>query len=235
MSDFYFKQFHIKQDKTAMKVGTDGVLLGAWASHTNPQSILDLGTGTGLIALMLAQRYSQAHISAIELDEAAFLQAQYNVQQSPWADRIQLIHGNIMEILPKCGQKFDLIVANPPYFTTGCDCRSQARHVARYTDTLSHFDWLRLAQACLSNMGKIVFVLPFSAGEQLKTLAKSTALFCVEQLDVITKTGKTPQRMLLSFAFNAQETRRKTLTIYDENSQYHQDFITLTQAFYLKF
>ncbi|PJG84543.1 tRNA1(Val) (adenine(37)-N6)-methyltransferase [Conservatibacter flavescens] len=235
MSGFRFKQFYVEQEHTAMKVGTDGVLLGAWASHTNPSHILDLGTGTGLLTLMLAQRYPQAQLSAVELDEAAFKQAQFNVQQSLWSERIQLFHRDIVAFSQSNNQKFDLIVANPPYFETGCQCRSTARHLARYTDTLTHLDWLRIAADCLSDEGNIAFVLPFSAGEQLKTWAKSTALYCVAQTDIITKTGKTPQRMLLSFAFQERPREKKILAIYDENSQYHPDFITLTQAFYLRF
>jgi len=129
-------------------------------------------------------------------------------------------------------ERFDLIVANPPYFQTGVDCRNEERNTARYFAAQSHLHWLETAAACLAPKGKISFVLPFDAGE---TLLKSTALYCVVRCDVITKQGKAPQRMLLTFATQPQTLLYDELIIYDTQNQYHADFVALTQDFYLNF
>ncbi|HDR1020886.1 TPA: tRNA1(Val) (adenine(37)-N6)-methyltransferase [Pasteurella multocida] len=230
---FTFKQFHINHDRCAMKVGTDGILLGAWADISQAKHILDLGTGTGLIALMLAQRSAgDCQISAVELDQAAFLQAQENIQQSNWANKIHLYSQNIADFCTNTVDKFDLIVANPPYFPQGVDCGTEQRNLARYTENLTHLDWLNLAAQCVSAQGKISFVLPFEAGE---ILLKHTALSCVERCEVITKIGKAPQRLLLTFALQNVPLKQSQLIIYDENNQYHSDFVALTRDFYLKF
>ncbi|MGQ0286306.1 tRNA1(Val) (adenine(37)-N6)-methyltransferase [Pasteurellaceae bacterium 22721_9_1] len=229
MSGFRFKQFHIQHDRCAMKVGTDGILLGAYADICQAQRILDLGTGTGLVALMLAQR-SNATIYAIELDNAAYLQAQENIQHSPWQQQIQLIQQDALEFCQKCGEKFDLIVANPPYFAPGIDCKTEARNQARYMQQ-SHLAWLESAAQCLAPNGKIQFILPFDCAE---TLIKQTALYCVERLEIMTKSGKAPQRMIVSFQSQPKPTITKSLTIYNEQNQYSQDFVALTKDFYLK-
>ncbi|TCP93234.1 tRNA1Val (adenine37-N6)-methyltransferase [Cricetibacter osteomyelitidis] len=234
MSGFTFKQFHINQDRCAMKVGTDGILLGSWANAAMATQILDLGSGTGLIPLMLAQRNRTAQISGVELDEPAFLQAKENIEQSIFADQICLYHQNIAEFAQKCGKKFDLITANPPYFAQGCDCRDPQRDLARYT-RLSHLQWLRTAESLLTEQGKICFVLPFTVGELLKTQLKHTALFCVKQCNVITKIGKVPQRVLLEFARQYCALDLSELVIYNEQNQYTDEFVTLTKDFYLKF
>ncbi len=227
---FRFKQFHINHDRCAMKVGTDGVLLGAWVDVSSAQQILDLGTGSGLIALMLAQRsVAESQIHAVELDPAAAQQAQENVAASPWAEKVRVYQQDIFTFCQQTPLKFDLIVANPPYFESGIACRNTQRNTARYV-TQSHVAWLEAAHSCLTPQGKISFVLPFEAAE---TLLKSTALSCIARCDVVTKAGKTPQRVLLTFSAQAQQTTYQQLTIYDAQNQYHADFIALTKDFYL--
>jgi len=201
MSSFTFKQFHINQQHCAMKVGTDGILLGAWADVSDCQRILDMGTGTGLVALMLAQRsHEHCQIEAVELDPLAAQQAQENFKASPWHNRLHLTRQDVQTYCQQTAHQFDLIVANPPYFT-------QAKK------------------------GKISFVLPYEAG---KTLINSTALYCIKQTDVITKTGKAPQRMLLTFSREHLPQVKDSLVIYNKNNQYTEEFIVLTKAFYLK-
>lgn len=230
---FRFKQFQVNHDRCAMKVGTDGILLGAWADVTQAKQILDLGSGSGLIALMLAQRSSaESRIFAVEIDPAAAQQACENVLISPWKNKIQMYQQDIDSFCTQTAERFDLIVANPPYFQTGVDCRNEERNTARYFAAQSHLHWLEIAAACLASKGKISFVLPFDAGE---TLLKSTALYCVARCDVITKQGKAPQRMLLTFATQPQTLRHDELIIYDTQNQYHADFVALTQDFYLNF
>ena len=231
MSSFTFKQFHINQQHCAMKVGTDGILLGAWADVSDCQYILDMGTGTGLVALMLAQRsHEHCQIEAVELDPLAAQQAQENFGASPWHNRLHLTHQDVQTYCQQTAHQFDLIVANPPYFSQGVECKNDERALARYVQQ-SHLDWLNWATSCLSEKGKISFVLPYEAG---KTLINSTALYCIKQTDAITKIGKTPQRMLLTFSRKHLPQVKDSLVIYDENNQYTEAFIALTKAFYLK-
>ncbi|OOF64730.1 tRNA1(Val) (adenine(37)-N6)-methyltransferase [Rodentibacter sp. Ppn85] len=232
MSSFTFKQFHINQQHCAMKVGTDGILLGAWADVNHCKNILDMGSGTGLLALMLAQRTKEdSQIYAVELDPAAAQQAQENITLSPWKARINLIRGDVQHFLSDTKETFDLIVANPPYFEQGVECKNKERELARYTKQ-THSDWLTWAAERLSEKGKISFVLPYEAA---KTLEKLTALYCVKQTEVITKIGKSPQRMLITFAKQPQELEHNQIMIYNEKNRYTDEFIALTKDFYLKF
>lgn len=232
MSGFTFKQFHINQQHCAMKVGTDGILLGAWADVSNCQCILDMGSGTGLLTLMLAQRSQpNCHIVAVELDTLAAQQANANIQDSPWKDRISVVQDDVQHFLQQTNQTFDLIVANPPYFEQGVECKNEERELARYTQQ-SHLDWLTWAAARLSEKGRISFVLPYDAA---KTLEKQTALFCIKQTEIITKIGKAPQRMLITFSKKPQTLEKDQLVIYDEKNRYTEEFVALTKDFYLKF
>ncbi len=232
MNGFTFKQFHINQQQCAMKVGTDGILLGAWASVSKCKKILDMGCGTGLLALMLAQRSTpDCHIYAVELDTLAAQQAQENIDCSPWQARIKLIQDDVLHFLRTTQETFDLIVANPPYFEQGIACKNEERELARYTQQ-SHSEWLHCAESQLSEQGKISFVLPYEAAKKLE---KSTALYCIKQTEIITKMGKPPQRMLITFAKQPCLFEQDQLIIYDENNRYAAEFIALTKDFYLKF
>ena len=179
---------------------------------------------------MLAQRSAEeSQIYAVELDPAAAQQAQENVAASPWAEKVHVYQQDVFTFCQQTPVKFDLIVANPPYFESGIACRDTQRNTARYV-IQSHVAWLEVAYSCLTPQGKISFVLPFEAAE---TLLKSTALSCITRCDVVTKAGKTPQRVLLTFSTQAQQTTYQQLTIYDAQNQYHADFIALTKDFYL--
>lgn len=234
LSFFHFKQFSIEQTHFAMKVGTDAVLFGAWVDLKDVQSVLDMGTGTGILALMLAQRLAKLgrhfHITAVEKDERAVRQARQNFAQSPWAGNLQLHQGDIGKCLPKIEAFFDHIVANPPYFDEALPCRDKARHLARYKAS-SHLQWLHWAMAHLTPTGRISFVLPFEAGIALK---QTCSLACIRQCDVITKAGKSPRRMLLTFSKKPAPLQTETLTIYNENNTYTDEFTRLTCEFYLK-
>ncbi|SMB90431.1 tRNA1Val (adenine37-N6)-methyltransferase [Pasteurella testudinis DSM 23072] len=249
MSGFQFKQFNVQHDHCAMKVGTDSILLGAWVALAQVRSVLDMGCGSGLLALMAAQRLSQHYaseqdknyrISAIEIDPAAAQQAQQNVRRSKWADKIQVVQQDLTAFAADTNARFDLIVANPPYFAAGVACRDLTRQTARYaTPENSHLHWLQLAQKMLNPNGRIAFVLPFEAAEQLLQQLEHTALCCTKRTEVITKQGKPPQRLLVEFRLAKSAVRPLTvneqITIYQRDNRYHQDFIDLTKAFYLKF
>ena len=179
---------------------------------------------------MLAQRSAaESQIHAVELDPAAAQQAQENIAASPWAEKVHVYQQDVFTFCQQTPLKFDLIVANPPYFESGIACRDTQRNTARYV-IQSHVAWLEAAHSCLAPQGKISFVLPFDAAE---TLLKSTALSCITRCDVVTKAGKTPQRVLLTFSAQTQQTAYQQLTIYDAQNQYHADFIALTKDFYL--
>ncbi|PJG83254.1 tRNA1(Val) (adenine(37)-N6)-methyltransferase [Caviibacterium pharyngocola] len=230
---FTFKQFHVNHDRCAMKVGTDGVLLGAWADVAGARNLLDFGTGSGLVALMLAQRSApESRISAVEIDPDACLQAQENIDRSPWAARMRLYRQDILEFARNHPAQFDLITANPPYFEQSSACRSAQRTVARYTVNGQHSDWLNAAETCLTDNGNIHFILPFDAGEML---LKQTALYCAKRCEITTKQGKDPHRILLTFSKRAQPMEHSRLTIYTAENRYHPDFIRLIRDFYLKY
>ncbi len=233
---FHFKQFSLEQTHCAMKIGTDSVLLGAWVSLNNKaKNLLDLGTGSGLLSLMLAQRLAEKfrhewHIFAIEKSQEAVIDAKNNFQQSPWAENCTLICGDIAQELPALKQKFDVILTNPPYFPPALACKNSARDLARYTQQ-SHLQWLLWAIDCANEDGEISFVLPFDAGVKLLHLAP---IPCIRRCDVMTKQGKNPTRILLTFCAKAQKLKHESLVIYDENHRYTKEFIELTSSFYLK-
>lgn len=228
---FQFKQFFIAHDKCAMKVNTDGILLGSIADVDNTQQILDLGTGTGLIAIMLAQR-SEAQITAVEIEPNAYQQAVENVENSANQQRIAVLQQDVAQLnLP---YKFDLIVANPPYFENSLAARNQERDLARAI-TGSHFEWLKIAEKHLSLNGKISFILPSDMAEKLISQSADLNLYCIEQWQICTKTGKAPKRTIATFSRNFTACSYKNLDIYDDSNQYSDEFKQLTKAFYLNF
>ncbi|TNH04855.1 methyltransferase [Testudinibacter sp. TR-2022] len=244
MSVFRFKQFAVAHDRCAMKVGTDSILLGAWAEIVQVRSLLDIGCGSGLLALMLAQRLAQQgedyHITALEIDSVAARQAAQNVRQSMWAPRIEVINHDLFDYVRQVKPHFDLIIANPPYFHSGVECRDSQRQTARYIAQQGHLAWLLAAQGMLNPRGKIAWVLPYDMARSLQQQLSKTALYCAKWVDVITKQGKAPQRVLLEFRLLPEsavkpQTERSEIMIYQADNQYHPDFINLTNAFYLKF
>lgn len=227
---FQFKQFFVAHDKCAMKVNTDGIILGALVD-CQAERILDLGTGTGLVALILAQRNSKSQITALELEPNAYQQAVENVQHSAWAQRINVVQGDVLKA--NFSSQFDLIVSNPPYFADSLASRNAERDLARAA-VQSHLDWLLQAKKWLAPQGKITFILPTEAAEKLLNESQTSGLFCSEICKIITKTGLAPKRWVMTFDFLSQEKKEKTLAVYDEHNQYTTEFTALTQAFYLK-
>ena len=231
-SGFQFKQFFIAHDQCAMKVNTDGILLGSIADVHQARQILDIGTGTGLIAIMLAQRSDPScQITALEIEPNAYQQAVENAQNSAWTDRIAIIKSDLFSADFK--RKFDLIVSNPPYFSDSLASRTAERDLAR-SITQSHLAWLNQAKKWLAEQGKISFILPTQEAEKLLEQSQTNGLFCTEIYRVITKTGQAPKRLILTFGFNSQVRQEKTLVVYNEQNQYTPDFMALTKDFYLK-
>lgn len=232
---FQFKKFTIHHDKCAMKVGTDAVLLGAWADTTHCKNILDIGTGTGIIALMLAQR-SLANIDAIDIDKDACIQATENAAASPFAERIKVTHTSCTDFAASNMQKsYDLIVSNPPYFINSLKCPDNKRTVARHTDTLLLSDLIREAYTLLSPSGRIALVSPYERLDEVRKLVSINHLHICRQTDVIPTPGAFPKRLLIELsAIKENIKNRDTLTIEETRHQYTPEYIALTKEFYLK-
>ncbi|WP_418849773.1 tRNA1(Val) (adenine(37)-N6)-methyltransferase [Phocaeicola sp.] len=229
---FQFKQFTIWHDKCAMKVGTDGVLLGAWAEAESSQKILDIGTGTGLIAIMLAQRYPLSQITAIEIDEAAAAQAKMNVARSPWMKRIQVICNDFS--LFQTESKYNLIVSNPPYFVNALNCPDKQRNMARHTCELNYELLFRRSAHLLEKQGRVCVIIPTEAEKLVIGTAWKYKLYPSRCLHVFTKPDKPSRRVLISFSHEEHECIEETLCIEVEHHQFTPEYIALTKDFYLK-
>ena len=199
---FQFKQFFVRHDHCAMKVGTDGVLLGAWAEPAvsiQPSAfrILDVGTGSGLVALMLAQRFPDAPIDAIDIDEAAVEQAAENFAASPWSDCLHAFHARLQDW--QSHSVPSLIVSNPPYFQNSLKNPDKGRELARHTDTLSYEELLYHSARLLSEHGRLAIILPAEAEQEIRTLAAQHSLFTTRVTRVYSKETKPARRVLLQF------------------------------------
>ena len=229
---FKFKQFIVFQDKCAMKVGTDGVLLGAWASANNPNNILDIGTGTGLISLMLAQRY-KANITAIDIDRDSFLQSTENLRNSPWADKLNSLQISLQEFAKTCNTKFDLIVSNPPYFDNSLKSIDDKRTKARHTDTLSFSDLVTNAKKLLDKDGIFSVIIPSETEILFCNIAKNNNLFCIKKTYIKPTPNKPAKRILLQFSMIETKLIISELIVEITRHNYTVDYINLTKDFYL--
>lgn len=230
-SFFQFKQFTVWHDKCAMKVGTDGVLLGAWTPVLDSRRILDIGTGTGLVALMLAQR-SRAAVVALEIDPLAAMQATENIARSPWPNRVEVIVADFKHY--KSDTTFDVIVSNPPYFVDSMKCPDSQRNVARHNNELTYNDLLQGVSTLLSSTGAFTLVIPMDVADRVKEIAEGYHLFPAHQLCVITKPGGSPKRTLITFTFSSQECQTEELLTEVSRHQYSDAYIALTKEYYLK-
>lgn len=240
---FQFKQFKIEQDQTTMKVGTDGVLLGAWAAVAEARQILDIGTGTGVIALMLAQRTitEGAKIDAVEIDEAAYQQAADNAQQSPFANRVCIYHDSIQVFANRQTTqipaiKYDLIVSNPPFFTGGTFSSDENKNRVRHTVKLSHSDLLNTTRQLLHKNGRFCLILPLIEGLRFIEIARTYGFHCTEKVEVLPKASKPIGRLLLQFEFLYKPLVTKTLVIRGEGeNDFTEAYKDLTKDFYTIF
>lgn len=229
---FTFKQFTIRHDRCAMKVGTDGVLLGAWTDLDHSRQILDIGTGTGLIALMLAQRCPEARITAIDIDTDAIGQAYENIQASPWKERVE---AKLQDICTYTGRGiFDTIVSNPPYFIDSLKCPDLQRNTARHTDTLDASRLIQKVVELLTPDGRFSLILPAEQTDELIALAESHGLYPSRQTWVITRPGLMPKRILMEFRKTPATFHPDELVIELDRHVYSEDYIALTKDFYLK-
>ena len=217
-----------------MKVGTDGVLLGAWAPVNGARKILDIGTGTGLIALMLAQR-SEARIDAIEIDQPASEEAKFNFERSAWKERLSLINADFHQFAGSDDHIYDLIVSNPPFFVNSLKSGNSASSMARHNDMLT-FDQLILgARKLLNNSGRLCVILPFSSFEEFKESARMVGFYLRRVTTVSPRIGRVPKRVLMEFSIEAVYPVEDKLTILDSIGGYTEDYKVLTAPFYPAF
>ncbi|EGU29060.1 tRNA (adenine-N(6)-)-methyltransferase [Vibrio ichthyoenteri ATCC 700023] len=214
-----------------MPVSTDGVLLGAWATLNRAERILDIGTGTGLLALMCAQRNLEAKVYAIDIEQSAAITAQLNAVNSEWSERITVEHADIMAV--SYPDKFDVIICNPPYFNNGEQAKRQSRATARHTDSLSHQHLLERCLSLLEEDGKASFVLPVVEGEQFILLAQRLGFSLTRLCRVQPTPTKIENRLLIELSLRSGECKDQQLIIRDKLG-YTDAFIALTKDFYLK-
>ena len=232
---FKFKQFTIYQDKCAMKIGTDGVLLGAWTSIKNhPDSILDIGTGTGIIALQLAQRSDASTIDAIELDDNAYEQAVENFENSNWGDRLFCYHTSLEEFTNEIDDKYDLIISNPPFYNDQFESTNRSRNKARFTSSLS-FDSLLISNSkLLSTAGVFSTIIPFKEEQNFIKIAEKNKLFPTRICRVKGNPSSEIKRSLLEFSFEKNNPIITNLIIEINRHEYTDDYTELVKDFYLK-
>lgn len=232
---FRFKQFTVRQEHASFGVTTDSVLLGAWADIESAGTILDIGTGTGLLALMAAQR-SRARIVAIEPDRKSFLQAGLNFTASPWKERIILLNTSVQDFYPESGSGFDAIISNPPYFIDSLLNPDANKARARHTITLSQGDLLDAVVRLLNPGGSLHLVLPVTEAEDFLSLAFDYGLFCCRRMLVRPTPGQQLSRVLMTLGRENGTCEEEEMVIEKGGRHvYSDEYVSLTKDFYLKF
>jgi tRNA1Val (adenine37-N6)-methyltransferase len=234
-ASFAFKQFTIRHDKCAMKVNTDAVLLGAWVEPNGSKKILDIGTGTGVIALMLAQK-SKAGILAIDIDKESTDQAKANVSTSTFTN-VEVENISFQELSQKSNERFDLIVTNPPYFIGSLKSPTDTRTIARHTDLLPFSDIINGVKKLLDEKGKFCLILPTKEAAKFKEMAEQQGLYLSKLMRVRTRSDKdTEKRHLMQFEFKETEYSESTLVIESDRAMnYTEEYKNLTKDYYLNF
>lgn len=238
MKPFRFKEFTIHQDKSAMKIGTDAVLLGAWCSINHyPDTVLDVGSGTGIIGLMLAQRTNAMTVDAVEIDEAAYEQTVENFEQSDWGDRLFCYNASFQEFAQELSEEedvYELIVANPPFYTDTYETENDSRNKARFTSSLSFQDLLIGVKSILAENGLFSVIIPCKEEANFVALAEEIGLFLNRVCRVKGNEKSEIVRSLLEFSFITKNIQEEQLVIEKERHQYTDAYIDLTKDFYLK-
>ena len=232
---FRFKQFSVSQEHCAMKIGTDAVLLGAWADvDSQPNSILDIGAGTGVLALMLAQRSGAELIDAIEIDDAAYEQCVGNFEASDWGDRLFCYHAALDEFTEEIEDQYDLIISNPPFYTDTFKTENEERNKARFEDAMPFTELLKSVSKLLSPRGQFNVVIPFSEESSFIKLAAKQALYPSRVVHVRGQKSTAVKRSLICFTFEKQTIKTVELIIEIARHQYTKEYNNLTKDFYLK-
>lgn len=228
---FQFKQFTLQQSSQAFPIGTDGILLGAWFDGSNSTYCVDLGTGTGLIGIMAAQRFPNVKVDLVEKIRSTAKLAHQNASASPWNDRIDVHHTSVQHFQPAA--PIDHIISNPPFFQDGIKPSNSILQIARHTDELSFKDIIDFAVTNLAEGGQLSIILPFEEALQFHQLALEQDLHLVRHCGVRTTADKPPKRSLCTFAKQEQKPSMEELTIQERDGSYSKEFKELTEAFYL--
>ena len=232
---FRFKQFSVEQARCAMKIGTDAVLLGAWASlESQPNSVLDIGAGTGILALMMAQRSGAELIDALEIDDAAYEQCVENFENSDWGDRLFCYHAALDAFTDEIDDHYDLIISNPPFYTDSFKTENEERNTARFEDAMPFDSLLKSVSKLLSKTGQFNVVIPYSAESTFIKLAEKEGLFPWRILNVKGQQSSPIKRSLICFTFQKQAIETTQLTIEITRHHYTKEYSALTKDFYLK-
>ncbi|CAM4291648.1 tRNA1(Val) (adenine(37)-N6)-methyltransferase [Zobellia roscoffensis] len=235
MKPFKFKQFQIDQDRCAMKVGTDGVLLGAWASiDNNPESILDIGAGTGLIALMMAQRSMADTIDALEIDEDAYEQCVSNFEASDWGDRLFCYHAGLDEFVEEWEDPYDLVISNPPFYSEDVSSGDASRDTARQNQSLPFDELLEGVSKLMAPKGSFATIIPYKEEEWFIEMAATFKLYPKHVTRVKGNSTSDIKRSLLQFGFEEVRLVTDELTIEIARHEYTDAYVALTKDFYLK-
>jgi tRNA1Val (adenine37-N6)-methyltransferase len=232
---FRFKEFSIQDDQCTLKVGTDGILLGAWVEAANAKNILDIGSGCGLIALMLAQKSEKAKIDAVEIDRKSAKQAELNFSSSPWDKRITSLNSSFQDFSNKAETKYDLIVSNPPFFENSLKSPRAKKNLSKHNDQLSFDELLSGAKKLLQPKGKFTLILPFETKDKFIQKAGSHHLFCSHEIYISPKSGKPFHRAILEFRKEEKKKKFEEIIILQMDNNYSGTFKNLTRDFYLAF
>jgi len=233
---FKFKQFTVNQEHAVFRITTDSVLLGAWAAVEEASHILDIGTGTGILALMAAQR-SDARIVAIEPDRNSFMQAGLNFAASPWHERITLFNTSLQDYRPGGNMLFDAIITNPPYFVDSLLNPSEEKARTRHTVSMSHTDLLEAVTRLLTPAGRLHLVLPVNEAAKLTELASGYGLHCCKRMIVKPAPAKPPARVLMAIRRGSPLNCEESVMVIEKGGRhlYSDEYVSLTKDFYLKF
>ena len=233
---FHFKKFSIDDSMAAMKIGTDAVLLGAWTICKDEIRILDIGTGSGILALMMAQRNKGVPVDAVDLDQDAAKLATENVQLSPWNDQIQIFNTSIQAFSSQAANKYSLVICNPPFFTDSLKGPGKARNMARHNDSMSISDLLESTSKILAKNGKAAFIFPADAFDTWLKEGKRNSLFPSRVTHLKSSATTKPHRIMIEFIFEEIPfIIENELIIYKTQSEFSKEYISLTKDFYLKF
>lgn len=234
-STFYFKQFKVEDGRSTMKVGTDAVMLGSVAGLENAEDILEIGTGSGVITLILAQR-SDAMIDAIEIDEDSVIQARENVRNCPWNNRIRIIHTSLQDFVEKSDKKYGLVICNPPYFSRSLKSPNAKRNISRHDESLSFGEFIRASEKLMLPGASLWVILPVNESREFIDLARKSGLYVHYLLKIASKTGREYRRVIPQLMKTKPDKAEELILIMkNEDDSYTLNYIELTKEFYIDF